>query len=146
MTPPPRRAGKGVRPGFKWPPQAISEDFTAISEVANLEKKTDGKPKHDMYKLHLSAPDFARLPSALNGKNTLAEPLLPLFLPQRAVLVAVATGIERSQDGAASGAVQGQQGEFLRWLQACAQESDRGTRELAGAVLGHSSMQALAFM
>ncbi|CAM9938777.1 unnamed protein product [Pylaiella littoralis] len=59
---------------------------------------------------------------------------------RRAVLVAVATGIERSQDGAASGAVQGQQGEFLRWLQACAQESDRGTRELAGAVLGHSSM------
>ncbi|CAM9623584.1 unnamed protein product [Ectocarpus sp. 8 AP-2014] len=65
---------------------------------------------------------------------------------RRAVLIAVATGVERSQDGAASGAVQGQQGEFLRWLQACAQGSDGGTRELAGAVLGHSSVQALAYL
>lgn len=66
--------------------------------------------------------------------------------PERAVLIAVATGVERSQDGAASGAVQGQQGEFLRWLKACAQGSDGATRELAGAVLGHSSVQALAYM
>ena len=58
----------------------------------------------------------------------------------------MATGVERSQDGAASGAVQGQQGEFLRWLQACARGSDGATRELAGAVLGHSSVQALAYM
>ncbi|CAM9213453.1 unnamed protein product, partial [Ectocarpus sp. 12 AP-2014] len=65
---------------------------------------------------------------------------------RRAMLIAVATGVERSPDGAASGAVQGQQGEFLRWLQACAQGSDKGTRELAGAVLGHSSVQALAYL
>lgn len=71
-------------------------------------------------------------------------PLVPS--PKRAVLIAVATGVERSQDGAASGAVQGQQGEFLRWLQACAQGSDGPARELAGAVLGHSSVQALAYM
>ncbi|CAM9509070.1 unnamed protein product [Scytosiphon promiscuus] len=65
---------------------------------------------------------------------------------RRAILIAVATGVERSQDGAASGAVQGQQGELLRWLQACARGSDSGTRELAEAVLGHSSVQALTFM
>jgi len=68
------------------------------------------------------------------------------YAPDRAVLIAVATGIERSQDGAASGAVQGQQGELLRWLHTCTQGSDGPTRELAGAVLGHSSVQALAYM
>lgn len=63
----------------------------------------------------------------------------------RAVLVALATGVERSQDGAASAAMHGHAGEFLRWLQGCAATgSDSGTRELAGAVLRHASVQALA--
>eukprot|EP00904_Undaria_pinnatifida_P012756 jgi/Undpi1/8610/HiC_scaffold_25.g11075.m1 len=65
---------------------------------------------------------------------------------RRAALIAIATGVDRSQDGAASGAMQGHAGEFLRWLHGCTTVSDSETRHLAEAVLGHSSVQALAYL
>ncbi|CAM9748608.1 unnamed protein product [Ascophyllum nodosum] len=65
---------------------------------------------------------------------------------RRAVLIAVATGVERSPDGVATGALQGHAGELLRWLQACTAGADGQSRELAVAVLGHSSVQALAYL
>ncbi|CAM9362714.1 unnamed protein product [Laminaria digitata] len=65
---------------------------------------------------------------------------------RRAALIAMATGVERSQGGAASGAMQGHAGELLRWLHGCTTVSDSETRELAEAVLGHSSVRALAFL
>jgi len=62
--------------------------------------------------------------------------------------VAVAIGLERSQGGATSGAspFHGHAGELLRWLQACATGSDGESRKLALAVMGHSSVQALAYL
>lgn len=75
-------------------------------------------------------------------------PTLPRFPTShfRAALIAIATGVDRSQDGAASGAMQGHAGEFLRWLHGCTTVSDSETRHLAEAVLGHSSVQALAYL
>ena len=71
----------------------------------------------------------------------------PTLYPHlRAALIAMATGVERAQDGAASGAMQGRAGEFLRWLHECTTVSDSESRELAEAVLGHSSVQALAYL
>lgn len=67
---------------------------------------------------------------------------------KRAVLVAVAIGLERSQGGDASGAspFHGQAGELLRWLQACATGSDGESRKLALAIMGQSSVQAMAYL
>lgn len=62
----------------------------------------------------------------------------------RAVLVAVATSVEHARDMAVSAALQGDAGEFLRWLESCAKGSDGDTRELAEFVLGNGDVQALA--
>lgn len=69
-----------------------------------------------------------------------------LFPLVRAVLISMASGIDRAQGGAASTALQGVGGEFLRWLQACAAGTDDMTRGFAGAILGHDSVQALTYL
>lgn len=85
----------------------------------------------------LSSCEIARPSSVL--------PFLSCSMSIRAVLVAIAVGIGHLQDGAGLDFLQGGAGEFLRWLQACAGGADKGTREVAGFVLGHRSVQALAY-
>lgn len=64
----------------------------------------------------------------------------------RAILLALATGIEHSQDGGALALLQMEPGAFLRWLTECASGTEQSTRELAALVLEHRSVQTLLFL
>ncbi|CAM9293840.1 unnamed protein product [Discosporangium mesarthrocarpum] len=64
---------------------------------------------------------------------------------RRAVLLAVATGVELSAEGVGSPGLQGEAWELLRWLEACAREEEGLESEVAGAVLGHKSFRALSY-